>query len=442
MKTIYELSEKGKKAGQIPARLVSAYEFNKRFVSDTSPDLPEVDERTVVGHYTQLSRECFGVNMGEYPLASGESKCIPSSVTVFSEFNGFSALHPSQKKRDIQGCSDLMYRLQRLLGELTGTDAVSLVPASSEQGDYAAIRMISKHFLTKGEFARNKIICLSPDKNYAVADMLCGLHVIKLALGKDGYTDTEGLRKICDDAVAAVVISTPNNYGVFDKNIVEVCNIAHAAGALVYADCSNVNGIAGLFRYGDCGCDLVKVDIGTSFSGAGVCYGMQASPICVKAELAQYLPSPVVTKDKSNTYSLLEPEKTIGKVQSYFGNFKLYAALFEYLMIVGRDGLRTCSEMAVLNANYLKKLLEKYDDNAGKKCMQSFALPTAKLRKKYSISAADIVKQFEKHGIYPPKTVDDNTSSEALIFEPGENESKQSLDEFARVFDEIIENLK
>lgn len=442
MKTIYELSEKGKKAGQIPARLVSAYEFNQRFVSQTSPDLPEVDERTVVRHYTQLARECFGVNVGEYPLASGESKCIPSSVTVFSEFNGFSALHPSQKKRDIQGCSDLMYRLQRLLAELTGTDAVSLVPASPKQGDYAALRMISKHFLTKGEFARNKIICLSPDKNYDAIDMLGGLHVIKLALGKDGYTDTEALRKICDDAVAAVVISTPNSYGVFDKNIAEVCNIAHDAGALVYADCSNINGISGMFRYGDCGCDLVKLDIGASFSGACVCYGMQSSPICVKAELAQYLPSPVVTKDKSNTYSLLEPEKTIGKVQSFFGNFKLYATLFEYLSILGREGLRTCSEMAVLNANYLKKLLEKYDVNEGKKCMQAFALPTATLRKKYSISAAAIVKQFEKRGIYPPKTMDENTSTEALIFEPGENENKQSLDEFARVFDEIIESLK
>lgn len=441
MKTVFELSKKGRKSYQIPSLEVSEYTFSKKYLSETETELPEADELTLVRHYMELSKRAFGVDDGFYPLGSCTMKYNPKINEITAGLKGFRDLHPLQKKRDIQGSLELMYRLQRALGELTGMQGVSLAPAAGAQGEYTGLKIIRKYHLDNGDFARSKIIV--PDSAHGTnpaSSTLCGFEVVNIPSGKDGLVDVDALRAACDSTVAGLMLTNPNTLGLFEKNIIEISNIVHTAGGLLYYDGANMNAVNGIARPADMGFDVVHLNLHKTFSAPHGGGGPGSGPVCVSEKLAAYLPLPVVTKDKSGTYSLLEPEKSIGKVTAFYGNFNVLVKAYTYILVLGKEGIRDASEKAVLNANYLKKLLEKYDSDPKRACMHEFVLSMKKLHDETGVSALDVAKCMIDCGIHPPTMYFPNIIPEALMFEPTETESKETLEQAAAVISEIIEN--
>ena len=440
MKTVFELSKKGRKSYQVPSLEVSEYTFNKKYLSEVETELPECDELTLVRHYMELSKQAFGVDDGFYPLGSCTMKYNPKINEITASLKGFGELHPLQKKRDIQGSLELMYRLQRALGELTGMQAVSLSPAAGAHGEYTGLKIIRKYHLDNGDMGRSKI--LVPDSAHGTnpaSSTLCGFEIVNIPSNKEGLVDIDALRAACDSSVAGLMLTNPNTLGLFEKNIIEISNIVHNAGGLLYYDGANMNAINGVARPADMGFDVVHLNLHKTFSTPHGGGGPGSGPVGVVEKLAAYLPLPVVTKDKSGTYSLLEPEKSIGKVKAFYGNFNVLVKAYTYILVLGKEGLRDASEKAVLNANYLKKLLEKYDDEPNRRCMHEFVLSLKKVHDETGVSALDVAKSMIDCGIHPPTMYFPNIVPEALMFEPTETETKETLEQAAITISEIID---
>ena len=440
MKTVFELSKKGRKSYQVPSFEVSEYTFNKKYLSEVETELPECDELTLVRHYMELSKQAFGVDDGFYPLGSCTMKYNPKINEITASLKGFRELHPLQKKRDIQGSLELMYRLQRALGELTGMQAVSLSPAAGAHGEYTGLKIIRKYHLDNGDMGRSKI--LVPDSAHGTnpaSSTLCGFEIVNSPSNKEGLVDIDALRAACDSSVAGLMLTNPNTLGLFEKNIIEISNIVHNAGGLLYYDGANMNAINGVARPADMGFDVVHLNLHKTFSTPHGGGGPGSGPVGVVEKLAAYLPLPVVTKDKSGTYSLLEPEKSIGKVKAFYGNFNVLVKAYTYILVLGKEGLRDASEKAVLNANYLKKLLEKYDDEPNRRCMHEFVLSLKKVHDETGVSALDVAKSMIDCGIHPPTMYFPNIVPEALMFEPTETETKETLEQAAITISEIID---
>ncbi len=440
MKTVFELSKKGRKSWQIPTCDVPEYEFKSKFLTETETELPEVDETTLVRHYMELSKASFGVDDGFYPLGSCTMKYNPKVNEITASLKGFSGLHPLQKKRDVQGSIELMCRLQKALCDVTGMDAASLQPAAGAHGEFTGLKIIRKYHTDRGDFKRTKIIV--PDSAHGTnpaSSTLCGMEIVNVPSTADGLVDLEALKVVCDENTAALMLTNPNTLGKFDKNILSISRIVHDCGGLLYYDGANLNAIMGVARPADMGFDVVHLNLHKTFSTPHGGGGPGSGPVCVKAELAEFLPSPVAMKDKSSTYSLVEPEKTIGKVKSFYGNFNVLVKAYTYILVLGEEGLRNASETAVLNANYFKKLLEKYDLNPNERCMHEFVLSMEKVRSETGVSALDIAKAMIDLGIHPPTMYFPQIVHEALMFEPTETETKETLEEAAAAIIGIID---
>jgi len=440
MKTVFELSKKGRKSWQIPNCEVSEYVFNEKFLSKTETELPEVDEPTLVRHYMELSKASFGVDDGFYPLGSCTMKYNPKVNEITSSLNGFSGLHPLQKKRDIQGSIELMCRLQKALCDITGMDACSLQPAAGAHGEFTGLKIIRKYHVDRGDVNRTKVIV--PDSAHGTnpaSSALCGMDIINIPSTADGLVDLAALKAACNEQTAAFMLTNPNTLGKFDRNILEISRVVHECGGLLYYDGANLNAVMGVARPADMGFDVVHLNLHKTFSTPHGGGGPGSGPVCVKAALAEYLPTPVAMKDKSSTYSLIEPEKTIGKVKSFYGNFNVLVKAYTYILVLGGEGLRNASEMAVLNANYLKKLLEKYDMRKGEMCMHEFVLSMEKVKRETGVSALDIAKAMIDLGIHPPTMYFPQIVHEALMFEPTETESKETLEAAAAAISGVID---
>lgn len=440
MTTVFELSKKGRKAWQIPTCEVPEYELKDKFLTETETELPEADELSLVRHYMQLSKASFGVDDGFYPLGSCTMKYNPKVNEITASLKGFADLHPLQKKRDIQGSIELMCRLQRALCDITGMDAASLLPAAGAQGEFTGLKIIRKYHTDRGDECRNKVIV--PDSAHGTnpaSAALCGMQVVSIPSESDGSVNLQALREACDEHTAAFMLTNPNTLGKFEKKVKDVAAIVHAAGGLLYYDGANLNAIMGVARPADMGFDVVHLNLHKTFSAPHGGGGPGSGPVCVKSELAAFLPAPVALKDKSSTYSLVEPEKTIGKVKAFYGNFNVLVKAYTYILVLGQDGLRNASEMAVLNANYLKKLLEKYDLKKDERCMHEFVLSMEKVKSETGVSALDIAKAMIDVGIHPPTMYFPQIVHEALMFEPTETESKETLEQAANSIIDIID---
>ncbi len=441
MKTVFELSKEGRSSYQVPTCEVLEYSLNEKFISTEPADLPEVDEVTLVRHYTELSKKSYGVDDGFYPLGSCTMKYNPKINEVTASLKGFALLHPYQKKRDIQGALELMYRLQEALKDITGMSAVSLQPAAGAHGEYTGLKIIKKYHTLRGE-TRTKIII--PDSAHGTnpaSSTLCGLEIINVPSTADGLVDLDALREVCDESVAGLMLTNPNTLGIFDKNILEISKIVHSVGGLLYYDGANLNAIMGVARPADMGFDVVHLNLHKTFSTPHGGGGPGSGPVGVNEMLAQYLPSPIVVKEKTGTYSFYDPENSIGQVKAFYGNFNVLVKAYTYLLVLGKDGVRNASEMAVLNANYLKKLLEKYDYNKGTICMHEFVLSMKKVHDETGVSALDIAKAMIDEGIHPPTMYFPNIVSEALMFEPTETESKETIEKAASLILDIIDKV-
>ena len=433
-KLIFELSTPGRSAFSLPECDVPDADPRQwipaRHLRQVPPELPEVSEVDVVRHYTRLSQMNFSVDTHFYPLGSCTMKYNPKVNETAARVPGFSELHPLVPDSGAQGALRLLYELGRDLAEIAGMDEVSLQPAAGAQGELAGVLMIRAHHLARGEGRRNVLIPDSAHGTNPASTALAGFQVVQLASDEEGRLDLAELdRKLTDD-VACLMITQPNTLGLFEPRILEVTELCHARGAQVYLDGANLNALLGIVRPGDLGFDVCHFNLHKTFSTPHGGGGPGAGPVGVKAHLAPFLPSPVVVKRDAAYVLDWDRPGSIGKLQAFWGNFGICVRAYAYLRTLGPGGLRAVAENAVLNANYvLRRLQGHYEPAAAGPCLHECVV-SARRQKRLGAGAGDIAKRLLDLGFYAPTTYFPLIVEEALMIEPTETESKETLDAF------------
>jgi glycine dehydrogenase subunit 2 len=433
MLLIFEKSKEGKKGIDVRKPCVKEYQYSSELLR-SELDLPEVSEVDAVRHFTELSKRAFGVDDGFYPLGSCTMKYNPKINEEVASLKGFTDIHPLQPEEDAQGALEGMYMLSELLSEITGMDAVSLQPSAGAHGEYTGLRLISSYHKARGDINRNKIIV--PDSahgtNPASATM-AGFEVINVKSNEEKGVDLEELRAVVGPDTAALMLTNPTTLGLFEKNIIEIAEIVHNAGGLLYYDGANLNAIMGIVRPGDMGFDVVHLNLHKTFSTPHGGGGPGAGPVGCKVELAPYLPNPAVVKYGHEYFFVNEPD-SIGKVGSFYGNFLVYIRALTYILTLGKEGIPYSAKMAVLNANYLKKKLQDiYTTEKKRHCMHEFVLSLEKIKEETGVSAMDVAKSMIDYKMHPPTMYFPMIVHEALMFEPTETENKETLDSAAEL---------
>lgn len=434
-KLIFELSKPGRKAYNLPTLDVEDKNINnfipEEFLSDTELNFPELSEVDVIRHYTNLSNKNYGLDTGFYPLGSCTMKYNPKINEDTARYHGFANVHPYQMEGCIQGSLQLMYELDKSLAEIAGMDKMSLQPAAGAHGELAGIMVIKAYHEKNGDFKRDKIIV--PDSahgtNPATAAM-AGYKIIEVKSTKEGLVDLEALKAVVGDDTAGLMLTNPNTLGIFDKNICEIAKIVHDAGGQLYYDGANANAILGHARPGDMGFDVVHFNIHKTFSTPHGGGGPGSGPIGVKKHLVEFLPVPLVEKDEDRYYLDYNLPNTIGKVKDFYGHFSILVRAYTYILTMGSDGLKKASEIAVLNANYMaNKLKDYYDLPIDTLFKHEFVLGGLKDTLS-EVTTLDIAKRLLDHGYHPPTVYLPLIINQAIMIEPTETESKETMDEF------------
>ncbi|HHW03282.1 MAG TPA: aminomethyl-transferring glycine dehydrogenase subunit GcvPB [Thermoanaerobacterales bacterium] len=408
-------------------------------------DLPEVSEVDVVRHYTKLSKMNFGVDDGFYPLGSCTMKYNPKINEEITAYPAFTELHPYAPEELAQGTLRFMYEMQRFLCEITGMDYFTLQPAAGAHGELTGILIIKKFLEAAGQ-KRSRIIV--PDSSHGTNPATAkesGFEIVKVKSGMNGLVDLEELKKNVDENVAALMLTNPNTLGLFEKDIPEISHILHEKGALLYYDGANLNAIMGIARPGDMGFDVVHVNLHKTFSTPHGGGGPGAGPVGVKAFLRDFLPKPIVEKEGDTYFLDYNMPRSIGRVKAFYGNIGVVLKAYAYIRSLGARGLREVSEMAVLNANYLKKKIQDlFEVPVDTICKHEFVVSAGNWKKKNGVRALDIAKRLLDYGFHPPTIYFPLIVEEALMMEPTETEGKEALDAFAdslmRICDEAQEN--
>jgi glycine cleavage system P protein (glycine dehydrogenase) subunit 2 len=434
-KLIFELSVPGRVGHSLPeadvpeadpARLLPAQHLR------TPPaGLPEVSEFDVVRHYTRLSRMNYGVDTHFYPLGSCTMKYNPKVNEDMARLPGFARLHPLTSEEAAQGALRLMDELGGMLAEIVGMDAVSLQPAAGAQGELAGVLMIRAYHLDREGSPRKKV--LVPDSAHGTnpaSTTIAGYQTIQLKSDAHGEVDLLDLERNLDEDVAAFMITVPNTLGLFESKILEITEMCHAKGTQVYMDGANLNALLGITRPGDLGFDVVHMNLHKTFTTPHGGGGPGAGPVGVKTHLTPFLPVPVPTRDGDRYRLDWKRPKSIGKLQSFWGNFGMLVRAYTYIRTMGPEGLRAVSENAILNANYVKARLEPhYDLPYPGHCMHEVVF-SARRQKRRGVAATDIAKRLLDLGFYAPSIYFPLVVEEAVMIEPTETESKETIDEF------------
>lgn len=402
------------------------------FLRTESVDLPEVAENDVVRHYTQLSTLNYGVDTGFYPLGSCTMKYNPKVNDWAASLPGFADVHPLQPDYTTQGLLTLLHTLEEGLKEISGMDAVSLQPAAGAHGELTGILMIKAYLTDRGE---PRTTILVPDSahgtNPATAAM-AGYQVKVVPSNRRGGVDVAALRSLVDGGTAGLMLTNPNTLGLFEEDILEIAEVVHQAGGLLYYDGANANAVMGLVRPGDMGFDVVHLNLHKTFSTPHGGGGPGSGPVGVKAQLAPYLPYPRLAAGESGWYWDYSRDRSIGKVRSYYGNAGILVRAYAYLRSHGAEGLKAVSETAVLNANYLlHQLSEAYHTPYQRSVKHEFVLSLSD-QKRRGGRALDVAKRIIDYGFYPPTVYFPLVVDEALMVEPTETESKETLDQFVK----------
>jgi glycine dehydrogenase subunit 2 len=433
-KLIFELSAPGRFAYSLPACDVpesdAAALLPKHSVRATPPELPEVSEVDVIRHYSRLSLMNYGVDTHFYPLGSCTMKYNPKINEDMARLPGFAGLHPLTPEAAAQGALRLMHELARDLAEISGMDEVSLQPAAGAQGELAGVLMIRAYHLARGERRHKVLIPDSAHGTNPASTALAGYSVVQLKSDENGEVDLADLEGHLDEDVAAFMITQPNTLGLFESRIHQITEMCHAKGVQVYMDGANFNAILGITRPGDLGFDVCHFNLHKTFTTPHGGGGPGAGPVGIKAHLAPFLPVPVVAKTEGGFALDWNRPQSIGKLHAFWGNFGMLVRAYAYIRTMGPDGLRAVSENAVLNANYILKRLEAdYERSAPGPCMHECVL-SASRQKKLGVTAMDIAKRLLDLGFYAPTTYFPLIIDEALMIEPTETESKETLDQF------------
>lgn len=434
---IYDISSPGRTAYSLPECDVPAASLpDANLLRDPETiGLPEVSELDVVRHFTHLSRLNYAIDVGFYPLGSCTMKYNPKINEDMARLPGFSEIHPLQPEVTVQGALQLQYELQSFLAEIAGFDSVTLQPAAGAQGELVGVLTIRGYHQSRGDNKRTKI--LVPDAahgtNPATAAM-CGFQVVTLKSDERGNVDLNHLRQMVGPDTAGMMLTNPNTLGLFDENLLEVIEIVHKAGGLMYGDGANFNALLGIARPGDLGFDVMHINLHKTFSTPHGGGGPGSGPVCVKSHLAPFLPTPIVAKEEKDgeTRYFFQPvEHSMGKVRSFWGNFGMHVRAYTYIRVHGAEGLRQVSENAVLNANYLMhKLKDVYELPYDRTCMHEFVL-SGKRQKAKGVKTLEIAKRLLDYGYHAPTIYFPLIVEEAIMIEPTETESKTTLDQFA-----------
>jgi glycine dehydrogenase subunit 2 len=439
---VFERSEAGRRAFTLPDLDVpeASLDLLGRFRRSEKLRLPELSEVDVVRHYTALSKRNHGVDSGFYPLGSCTMKYNPKRNERVARLAGFANIHPYQPESTVQGALALMYQLQEDLAQITGMDAVSLQPAAGAQGEWTGLMMISKYHRDRGE-VRDKVII--PDSSHGTnpaSVTMAGLKAITIASTADGGVNLDALRAVVGPDTAALMLTNPSTLGLFERQIVEIAEIVHEAGGLLYYDGANANAILGYARPGDMGFDVVHLNLHKTFSTPHGGGGPGAGPVGVKAFLEKYLPLPTVCRHDQGAYYLeYNRPDSIGKVKGFYGNFGILVRAYAYIRTMGPDGLKLVSESAVLSANYLMRRLQgAYHLPFDQICKHEFVL-SGKRQKEQGVRTLDIAKRLLDFGVHPPTIYFPLIVEECMMIEPTETESLADMERFVEILLQIAD---
>jgi glycine dehydrogenase subunit 2 len=410
-------------------------DFAKRAVPAALPELSELD---VVRHYTALSRRNFGIDNGMYPLGSCTMKYNPKLHEEIMRIPGLIHVHPEQPVRAMQGMLALLAALEHDLAVLTGMDAITLQPAAGAHGEYTGLMLIRAYHEHKNEHRTHVIVPDSSHGTNPASAMLAGYEVITIPSNAEGLVDTEALRRVVGAHTAALMLTNPNTLGLFEKDIVEIADIVHSTGGMLYYDGANSNAILGIARPGDMGFDVVHLNVHKTMSTPHGGGGPGAGPVGVKEALIPFLPNPRI-QHTDGQYTLHDSPQSIGKVKAFFGNIGVLIRAFAYIRSYGPQ-LRHVSEHAVLHANYLKTRLSPYFDVPVQGiCKHEFVLSAKTIKQQTGVRALDIAKRLLDYGFHPPTMYFPTNIEECLMIEPTETESLETLDAFADALIRIVE---
>ncbi|WP_439627961.1 aminomethyl-transferring glycine dehydrogenase subunit GcvPB [Gemmata sp.] len=434
---IFELSRPGRRCHRLPACDVPATQalgdlIPSEHLAAKPPELPAVSEIDLIRHYTNLSARNMSIDTNFYPLGSCTMKYNPKRHERLAALPGFASLHPLQDDDTTQGVLELLFDMQNYLAEISGLPAVSLQPAAGAQGELTALFVAAAYFRDKGETHRRKV--LVPDSAHGTnpaSAALAGFDTVTVKSNAKGLVDIEDLKAKLGNDVAVFMITNPNTLGLFETQIKTITDMLHAAGALVYLDGANMNAILGITRPGDFGADMQHYNVHKTFTGPHGGGGPGSGPIAVRDFLAPYLPAPIVAKDGDRFRLNFDVPKSIGRVRSFFGNVGILFRGYCYIRTLGPDGLKEVSEQAVLNANYLRaRVAEVFDVPHAGPCMHEFVASGRSLLRERKVRAMDICKRLLDYGFHAPTVYFPLVVAEALMMEPTETESKETLDAF------------
>ncbi|SMC88116.1 aminomethyl-transferring glycine dehydrogenase subunit GcvPB [Sporomusa malonica] len=441
---IFELSKPGRCALDLPSSDVpeAAELIPAQFLRTELAALPEVSQLDLMRHYTGLSERNFGVDSGFYPLGSCTMKYNPKINEDACRLPGFALIHPLQDSETVQGALALLHGMEQYLAEIAGMDAVTMQPVAGAHGELTGLKLIRAYHRHQGQNRTKVIVPDSAHGTNPATATVCGLNIVEIKSHPDGAVDLEALKAAVGDDTAALMLTNPSTLGLFEKNIKEIAKIVHDAGGLLYYDGANANAIMGLTRPGDMGFDVVHFNLHKTFSTPHGGGGPGSGPIGVKQALIPFLPTPVIVKENGEFRLDENRPLSIGKVHSFYGNFGVIVRAYAYIRAMGPDGLKTSSEDAVLNANYcLSQLKADFYAPFDRFCMHECII-TSKKQKDYGIRTLDIAKRLLDYGYHPPTIYFPLIVEEAMMIEPTETESKETLDGFIEVMRRIAQEAK
>ncbi len=443
-KLLFQISKPGRRAWSLPELDVPEPDLTTALGEDLRPDnhLPELSEIDIIRHFVRLSTLNHHVDKGFYPLGSCTMKYNPKVNEQTSRLPGFTSLHPYQPENLVQGALQLMFELGEYLKEITGFDAITLQPAAGAHGELTGILMVRKYFEKKRE---NRTIVLVPDSAHGTnpaSVVLSGFQSVQIKSNAEGLLDPAEIERQCSDCVACLMVTNPNTLGLFESEIKKVCDIMHSRGALVYLDGANLNAYLGIHRPADAGFDLMHINLHKTFSTPHGGGGPGAGPVAVKKHLEPFLPKPVVAYADGKYFLDYDRPDSIGRVLASYGQFAVLVRAYTYIRMLGAQGLKEVSECAVLNANYIRQELNGvYDLPYKRRPLHEVVFAGTNL-KQYGVKTLDVAKRLLDFGLHAPTVYFPLIVPEALMIEPTETESLESLDEFITAMKQIAEEAR
>ena len=425
-KLIYELSKKDRVAYSLPISEIKDYQIGNNLLRKTDLDLAEVTELDIVRHYTKLSLKNFGVDQGFYPLGSCTMKYNPKIDEEIAALSGFKNIHPLQNEKSMQGMMQIYYETSKLLSEITGMAEFSFNPFAGAHGELTGLMIMKQYHLNRGDYARCKVIV--PDSAHGTnpaSSALCGFEVIQVKSKDDGTIDIDNLKELLDESIAGIMMTNPNTVGIFEKDVLEIAKLMHENGSLLYYDGANLNAILGVAKPALMGFDIMHINLHKTFATPHGGGGPGSGAVGVRSDLVNLLPNPRISYDGTN-YHFLNTSPL--KVSSFYGNANVVIKAWCYILSLGKENISNVAKLAVLNANYIKESLKDY-----------YLLPIKNICKHEVVfdgliggeaTTLDVAKRLLDYGYHPPTIYFPLLFHQALMIEPTENESKETLDEF------------